>query len=114
MICALTGAALFGVTLDKIERYPLSSAPLKFDGTRAHTYMSELAKGFPGRVTYAEPRRKAAVWLKEQLRGLGYEPKGMSFSETIAGKQYTDLENVYAEKRGTTKPDEIIVVTGHY
>jgi flagellar biogenesis protein FliO len=114
MICALCGAALLGLSLEKIERLPLSSAPLKFDGTHAQTYLNGLAKGFPDRVTYSDQRRKATAWLKEQLRALGYQPKGMLFSEIIDGKEYTDLENVYAEKRGTEKPDEIIVLTGHY
>jgi hypothetical protein len=45
---------------------------------------------------------------------MGYTPKGLPFSEVIAGKQYTDLENVYVEKKGTTHPNEIIVAMAHY
>ncbi len=38
----------------------------------------------------------------------------MQFSETIAGRQYSDLENVFAEKRGVKFPDQITVVSAHY
>ena len=40
--------------------------------------------------------------------------QGLRFSEVIAGKRYTDLENVFAIKRGTKHPDEIIAVAAHY
>ena len=76
--------------------------------------MAKLSKGFPNRTTWSDSRKRAALWLKNELRGMGYSPQGMPFSETIAGKQYTDLENVYAEKRGTKHPDEIVVVAAHY
>jgi hypothetical protein len=114
LTCLLIASILFGLALKKIEPLPLSGAPLMFDGANAHAQMAKLAKDFPGRMTWTDQRKKAALWLKSELQKLGYSPRGMLFSETIAGKQYTDLENVFAEKRGTTHPDEIIVVTGHY
>jgi hypothetical protein len=76
--------------------------------------MFTLAKNFPNRVTWGPNRVKAATWLKQELTRLGYQPKGMKFSEVIAGTQYTQLENIYAEKRGTRHPDEIIVAMAHY
>jgi hypothetical protein len=114
LLCALAGAIVFGLNLNKIEHLPLNSDPLAFSPARAHQWMTDLSKKFPGRVTWAEPRKRAALWLKDEFRKLGYKPQGMGFSEVIAGKRYTDLENVYAEKRGTTHPDEIIAVVAHY
>jgi hypothetical protein len=114
LICGLAGAILLGLSLRRIEPLPLSSAPLRFESQRAYDYMVHLAKTFPYRTTWSEPRKLAGVWLKDELRSMGYEPKGMFFSETIAGKDYTDLENIYVEKRGTKHPDEIVVVTAHY
>lgn len=76
--------------------------------------MTSLSKKFPHRVTWTEPRQKAALWLKDEFRALGYEPHGMNFSETIAGTTHQNLENIWAEKRGTRFPNEIIVVAAHY
>jgi flagellar biogenesis protein FliO len=110
----VAGALLFGLSLRKIDRLPLSPAPLQFSGQRAWESMRDLAKGFPNRVTWDDSRRKAATWLKNQFKQMGYTPRGMQFSEVIAGRQYNDLENIYVEKKGTTRPDEIIVAMAHY
>ncbi len=114
LVCLSVGTILFGLSLKKIDPLPLSGAPSRFQAANAHATMTTLSKSFPGRVTWTEQRKKAALWLKSEFQRLGYSPRGMLFSETIAGRQYTDLENVFAEKRGTTHPDEIIVVTAHY
>jgi len=114
LICGLTGTVLFGLALKRIEPLPLSAAPLKFEAKSAHQYMSKLAKGFENRVTWSESRRKAAQWLKDEFKKLGYSPRGLQFSEVIDGKKYTDLENVFVEKRGMSHPDEIIVAMAHY
>jgi hypothetical protein len=114
LACTLAGVVTFGLGLRKIEPLPLSSAPLQFDGARAHGEMRTLAKGFPGRVPWSESRKKAALWLKSRFESFGYAPQGMTFSEVIAGKSYTDLENIYAEKRGSRLPNEVIVVAAHY
>ncbi|MGZ3707327.1 MAG: M28 family metallopeptidase [Bdellovibrionota bacterium] len=114
MICALLGVVLFGLNLKRIEPLPVSEAPLHFEAKNAYDEMTTLAKRFPNRFTWAPPRRQAADWLKSEFRKLGYVPQGMPFSEVIAGKQYSDLENVFVEKKGTTHPDEIIAVVAHY
>lgn len=114
LICSLVSAVLFGLSLKKINDLPISNTPLKFDPVQAHATMNTLSKQFPNRVTWSEERRKAGAWIKDEFRKAGYEPKGMFFSEVIDGKRYTDLENIYAERRGTTHPDEIIVVAAHY
>lgn len=107
-------ALVFVGAIKKIEPLPINSSPLHFDAQRSFQYMTELSKKFPNRVTWSSSRKKAALWLKEQLREMGYSPQGMNFTEVIAGKSYTDLENVYAEKKGTTFPNERIVLMGHY
>ncbi|MCM2323348.1 MAG: M28 family peptidase [Oligoflexia bacterium] len=114
LVCGLLGALLFGLSLQRIPRLPVDGSPPRFEAARAHSYMSRLAKDFPNRMTWTAERKHAAEWIKAEFRKLGYEPQGMPFSEVIDGKQYTDLENIYAEKRGTTKPDEIILVLAHY
>ena len=114
MICALFGVVFFGLGLHKIEHQPLSGSPLKFSGPKSHASMTALSKGFPNRVTWSDSRRKAGAWIKNEFVRMGYSPKSMYFSETVAGKHYTDLENIYVEKRGSRHPDEIIVAMGHY
>src|SRR5262249_12711898 len=66
------------------------------------------------RVTWGQPRHEAANWLRSEFQKLGYSAQGQMFSEVIAGRQYTDLENIYAQKIGTTHPDQIIAVVAHY
>ncbi len=112
--CGLLAIALFGLGFHKIERYPLNQKPIEFQASRAHSDMRTLSKEFPNRTPWSEPRKKAALWLKDQFKSMGYEPQGQTFSEVIEGKLYTDLENVYAMKKGTKYPDQIIAVAAHY
>lgn len=114
LICGLLWVLVFGLSLRKIEHLPLSGVPLQFNSERAYSSMWQLSKQFPGRTTWSDSRRKAAAWLKSEFAQMGYAPKSMLFSEVIAGKQYTDLENLYVEKKGTHHPDEIILVVAHY
>lgn len=114
LVCGLLSIIVIGLSLQRIEPLPLNHDPLVFDGQRAWSWMRTLSKDFPGRTTWSDARKRAAVWLKSEFKGMGYEPKGMNFSEVIAGKHYDDLENVYAEKRGKKHPDEIVVVMAHY
>lgn len=114
LICGLLGCVLFGLAHKRISPIPVSRTPLKFDANQSFNLMRYLSKNFPNRVTWGENRVKAGAWLKKELTALGYTPKSLYFSEVIAGKQYTDLENIYVEKRGTTHPDEIVVAMAHY
>ncbi|MCM0607247.1 MAG: M28 family peptidase [Xanthomonadaceae bacterium] len=88
--------------------------PLQFQGYRALQDVKALALKFPNRVTWSESRQKAAEHLKGRFKELGYEPKGMLFSEIIGGKKISGLENIYAEKIGKKHPDQIIAVVAHY
>jgi hypothetical protein len=114
LICGLAGALIFGLCLKRIEPLPISQEKLHFDAKNAYEYARLLSKGFPRRVTWSETRAKAGQWLKKELTKLGYTPKSLQFSEVIAGKLYTNLENIYVEKKGTTHPNEIIVAMAHY
>jgi hypothetical protein len=102
------------MTLRRIEPLPLNLAPPDFNASRAHQAMFNLSKKFPNRVTWGENRKKAANWLKDEFRKLGYSPKSLQFSEVIAGTQYNQLENIYVEKLGSNHPSEIIVAMAHY
>jgi len=114
LVCALLGVLVFGLSLRKIEPLPLSQAPLQFNAAQAYEYTRILSKDFPNRTTWSDSRRRAGTWLKAELQKLGYQPKSLFFTETINGKEYTDLENIYAERPGTTHPEEIIVMSAHY
>src|SRR6185437_11480830 len=113
-LCLVTAVVIFGLALKKVETPPLDESPLKFSQQQAFDYMKELSAGFPNRTTWSDERKKAGEWIKKQFRDLGYQPQSQYFSEVIAGKRYTDLENIYAEKRGTRFPNQIIVVSAHY
>jgi flagellar biogenesis protein FliO len=114
LLCSIVGVVLFGLSLRRIESFPLSNAPLQFDAKKAHYYMHYLSKNFKNRVTWSDSRKKAASWIKRELAQMGYIPLGLRFSEVIAGKQYTDLENIYVIKEGKKNPNEIVVFMAHY
>jgi hypothetical protein len=114
VLCTVFSIVLFGLSLQKVESPPLDHTPPKFVADSAFNYMKSLATGFPYRVTWSEQRKKAGNWIKDEFRKMGYEPQSQFFSEVIAGKRYTDLENIYAVKVGSKFPDQIIVLSGHY
>lgn len=114
LICLTLGVVILGIHLKKIERPVLSPAPSEFRAENAHSWMVELSKKFPGRVAWSHSRQQAAQWLKQEFKGLGYQPQSMPFSEVIGERLVQGLENIYVEKKGTEKPDEIIAVVAHY
>jgi hypothetical protein len=114
LLCLALAAIVFGFSLQKIDAPAVSLAPLQFKAQNAFDTMKGLSKGFPYRVTWSDSRKKAGVWLKDQFRKIGYEPQSLFFSEVIAGRHYDHLEDIYAIKRGTTHPDEIILAAAHY
>jgi len=114
LLCLAVAAIVFGFSLQKIDAPTVSQAPLEFKAQNAFNTMKSLSKGFPYRVTWSDSRKKAGLWLKDQFRQIGYEPQSLFFSEVIAGRHYDHLEDIYAVKRGTTHPDEIILAAAHY
>ena len=114
LFCLVAGILLFGFSLKKIEQLPLDQSPLLFDGKSAHVFMWDLSKKFPNRLPWHENKQKAAAWISHQFQQMNYTVQEMPFSEVIHGKQYTNLKNLYVEKKGTTHPDEIIIAMAHY
>ncbi len=113
-VCAVLACFLFVISLEKIDRYPRDNSELKFDAKRAYDHMWTISKQFPYRLPWHENRRKAGKYIENTLRSYGYLPKDMLFSEVIGGVRYQDLRNIYVEKHGTSKPNEIIMVLAHY
>jgi hypothetical protein len=54
-------------------------------------------------------RDKARAYLREQLESLGY-----TVTEQVDGLYPWTTVNLVAEKRGTTRPDEVVLVGAHY
>lgn len=52
---------------------------------------------------------RAAEFLEQELRAAGLEPRRQTYA--IRGRDYHNLE---VEIRGTSRPDEILIVGGHY
>jgi hypothetical protein len=71
----------------------------------------ERVAGEIGHRSMFSPRKLAesAVYIDEELKGAGFEAR--TYSHSVRG---TDCPNIDAELRGTTKPDEIIVIGAHY
>ncbi len=114
LIVFLISVVLVSVSLKRIERLPLSGADLHFEAARAHQTMTTLAKKFPYRLPWHQNRIAAGDYLFTELKKLGLHPKEMMFSEVIGGVRYSHLRNIYAELKGTERPDEIITVVAHY
>ncbi len=114
LVCGVLAGILFVMSLEKIDRYPRDNSPLVFEAQRAYDHMWTLSKQFPYRLPWHENRRKAGKYIEETFRSYGYMPKDMVFSEVIGGVRYQDLRNIYVEKHGTSKPNEIIMVLAHY
>ena len=112
--CWAVTLALLGFCLRKIDSPPIDQRPLTFDGNRAHQDMTKLSKDFPYRLPWHVNRERAGSWIQQRFQEMGYAPKTMPFSEVIAGKNYTNLRNIYAEKPGTTKAKETVIVAAHY
>lgn len=110
----LLGTVFFGLSLKRIDRTPLSGHALGFNAQSAHQMMATLSKEYPYRLPWHANKKKAADWIRQSLKSWGYTPRSMMFSEVIDGKTYNDLENIYVERKGTTHPNEIILLLGHY
>ncbi len=52
---------------------------------------------------------KARVYMREQLQALGY-----TVTEQVAGEPPWTTVNLVAEKRGRTRPNEVVLVGAHY
>lgn len=97
---------------------PVPPAPAVYDGetqfqtSQALLFLTDLVTRFPER-SYASPgRRVAAEWLAGEFGQMGLTVYTQEFSEVIAGRRVTGLQNVFAVLPGQI-PKAILVV-GHY
>ncbi|MGF1634398.1 MAG: M28 family peptidase [Phycisphaerae bacterium] len=74
-----------------------------------------LAGRFPGRhVTKPEVLEGAAAWIEGRLREAGLQAVSERYVATTEGGAEVESRNLIAEVRGTTRPEEIIVIGAHY
>ncbi len=81
------------------------------------TYYVQSLENFGTRFQYHENRKEIANWLKDQFVGMGYEQVELDsfyvvtrFNNNVPVMQY----NVVATLTGSTRPDEIFIIGGHY
>jgi hypothetical protein len=67
-------------------------------------------------VFYPENYEAAAQWLESELAARGYAVTRQSYTVTLESYSLDGepSSNIIAERRGTTRPDEIVVIGGHY
>ena len=88
---------------------PLSAAEedLKADLHRDLAYLGETIGN--RNLAARDELQQAADWLAAEFAAAGYEVQHQAYD--VSG---IEVENLSVELRGTTKPEEIIVVGGHY
>ena len=77
-------------------------------GLEAHVRVLAHDIGVRSDETYANVQR-AAAYIERTLRGLGYEVVSQEFSAD--NREYRNLE---ATLRGTSRPQEVVVLGAHY
>ncbi|MCZ7601896.1 MAG: M20/M25/M40 family metallo-hydrolase [Melioribacteraceae bacterium] len=81
------------------------------------TYFVQSLENYGSRFQYNENRKEIANWLKDQFTGMGYEQVELDsflvstrWNDNVPVMQY----NVVATLTGTTKPNDIYIIGGHY
>jgi len=81
------------------------------------TYYVQSLENFGTRFQYHENRKDIANWLKDQFTGMGYEQVELDsflvitrYNNNVPVMQY----NVVATLTGSTRPDDIYIIGGHY
>ena len=101
-------------SIQPLPHLPLSTEPLHFSGELAFQKMVALSEDFPFRVQGHANLERSGEWIANEFRSYGYEPQTQIFEERVLDTVYTDLKNIWAEKRGRTRPDEIILISAHF
>lgn len=93
--------------------------------TQVHNYMDvdsvthfvQSLENFGSRFQYNENRKEIANWLKDQFTAMGYEQVELDsflvstrWNDNVPVMQY----NVVATLTGTTRPNDIYIIGGHY
>lgn len=108
---------LFAACFSRMTSMPGSSyagPPVAADGALEEALRADvvqLATGFGERNVDNAPGQleQAAAWLTTRLKALGYEVRDEPF--TVGERT---VKNLVVERRGATKPTELVVVGAHY
>lgn len=92
---------------------PVSQKNLSFTGEFAFEKMKELSFKFPYRIPENENLNRSTDWVAQEFKSLGYEPHEHRFQQRLYQVTYTDLKNIWAEKKGTQHPEDIILICAH-
>jgi hypothetical protein len=107
--------------------FDLDALPVPdFNGKQIYDGLKQFVNDFPYRVTGTPNEIRAGMFLYEEMKALGYEVETCSLAglqAQVATDAYSicnpdgigaGLKAIVATKRGTTKPDESIMLIGHY
>ncbi|HEY0970691.1 MAG TPA: M20/M25/M40 family metallo-hydrolase [Gemmatimonadales bacterium] len=97
-------AAMFAPVADQV-----GEAVAAVSATRLYAYQKRLSE-FDSRFVGMPGNGAAGQWLADTLRAMGYEPELQWFEPMGLAR----TANVVATLRGTTHPDEVVLVTAHY
>lgn len=105
---------------DATEYFDLAALPVPdYNGKQIFDGLKQFVGDHPYRVTGTPTEIRAALSLRDEMKGLGYDTQICSLptnanvlcDPTSPG---AGLKAVVATKRGTTRPDEWIMFIGHY
>jgi Zn-dependent M28 family amino/carboxypeptidase len=84
------------------------------DGARVQAWLDKFVNDHHPRLTGTPLEKVAGDDLEAQAKALGYETSSKRYSANGLPSVDGPLRVVLAVKKGTTRPDELIVVGGHY
>lgn len=102
--------------VDQSEYLPFAES-ITVNDLKEHLYIIA-SEDFEGRATGTKGQKRAATYLKNYYINQGISPAAETFFQTIPseylGSNYRDTENVLAYIPGTNKPEEYLIISGHY
>ncbi|KUG25628.1 hypothetical protein ASZ90_004548 [hydrocarbon metagenome] len=108
VLCIATNAQTLKQKIESVHSY------MNVDSV---TYYVQSLENFGTRFQYHENRKDIANWLKDQFTAMGYEQVELDsflvitrWNDNVPVMQY----NVVATLTGTTRPDDIYIIGGHY
>jgi hypothetical protein len=84
------------------------------DGKAMVDALDAFATTYPMRVTGSPTEVSAGQALEAEMNGLGYQAQTVTLPVQAGAPAAGPLQAVTATKRGTTRPDEWIMLVGHY
>ena len=110
VILSAVGIFLFPVISVSAQTDPLTEKMVEAVSTARLTGYVQSLQDFQTRYTYTQGNTDAGNWLYEFFAGLGLEVERHSFTY---GGSHTE-ENIIARIPGSTHPDEIVAISGHF